>query len=56
MPLGRPLTPLTLFPAERQRLLEFTRRPKTAQDLALRARITLLCAITIHCSPAAVIL
>ncbi len=44
MPLGRPLTPLTLFPAERQRLLEFSRRPKTAQALALRARIVLLCA------------
>jgi transposase len=44
MPLGRPLTPLTLFPAERQRLLEFSRRPKTAQAVALRARIVLLCA------------
>jgi len=44
MALGRPLSPLTLVPAERQRLLEWTRRPKTAQALALRARIVLLCA------------
>jgi transposase len=44
MALGRPLSPLTLVPAERQRLLEWSRRPKTAQALALRARIVLLCA------------
>lgn len=44
MPLGRPLSPLTLLPAERQPLLDWTRRPKTAQALALRARIVLLCA------------
>jgi len=44
MALGRPLSPLTLVPAERQRLLEWTRRPKTAQALALRARIVLLSA------------
>ena len=44
MALGRPLAPLTLLPAERQRLLEWSRRPKTAQALALRARIVLLCA------------
>jgi len=44
MPLGRPLAPLTLLPAERQQLLDWTRRPKTAQALALRARIVLLCA------------
>ena len=44
MPLGRPLLPLTLLPAERQPLLDWTRRPKTAQALALRARIVLLCA------------
>jgi hypothetical protein len=35
MVLGRPLSPLTLVPAERQRLLEWTRGPKTAQALAL---------------------
>jgi hypothetical protein len=39
MALGRPLSPLTLVPAERQRLLEWTR--KTAQALALRSRIAL---------------
>ena len=44
MALGRPLSPLTLSPSERQQLLEWTRRPKTAQALALRARIVLLCA------------
>src|SRR5260370_17304896 len=44
MALGRPLSPLTLIPAERQRLLEWSRRPKTAQAVALRARIVLLCA------------
>ena len=44
MALGRPLSPLTLVPTERQRLLEWARRPKTAQALALRARIVLLCA------------
>ena len=44
MALGRPLSPLTLLPAERQPLLDWTRRRKTAQALALRARIVLLCA------------
>ena len=42
MALGRPLSPLTLIPAEQQQLLEWARRPKTAQALALRARIVLL--------------
>ena len=44
MALGRPLSPLTLIPAEQQQLLEWARRPKTAQALALRARIVLLSA------------
>src|SRR5712664_2947230 len=44
MALGRPLSSLTLIPAERQRLLEWSHRPKTAQALALRSRIVLLCA------------
>ena len=44
MALGRPLSPLSLFPSERQQLLDWTRRPKTAQALALRARIVLLSA------------
>jgi hypothetical protein len=41
MALGRPLSPLTLLPAERQQLLDWTRRPKTGQALALRAGIVL---------------
>jgi transposase len=44
MALGRPLSPLSLSPSERQQLLDWTRRPKTAQALALRARIVLLSA------------
>jgi len=44
MALGRPLSPLTLSPSEKQQLLDWTRRPKTAQALALRARIVLLSA------------
>ena len=44
MALGRPLSPLSLSPFERQQLLDGTRRPKTAQALALRARIVLLSA------------
>jgi len=42
MALGRPLSPLSLSPSERQQLLDWTRCPKTAQALALRARIVLL--------------
>ena len=42
MPLGRPLAPLSLDPEERQVLERWTRRRKTAQALALRARIILL--------------
>jgi transposase len=42
MPLGRPLMPLSLEPAERETLERWTRRRKTAQALALRARIILL--------------
>jgi transposase len=39
--LGRPLKPLTLTDDERQALRNWARRPKTAQRLALRARIVL---------------
>ena len=42
MPIGRPLSPLTLSEPEQMQLR--TRRPKTAQALALRARIVLLSA------------
>ena len=41
---GRPMPPLALDGAERETLAQWTRRPKTAQGLALRARIVLACA------------
>ena len=41
---GRPIAPLVLDGAERETLEQWTRRPKTAQALALRARIVLACA------------
>jgi transposase len=44
MPAGRSTTPLTLGPEDRQTLIRWTQRPKTAQALALRARIVLRCA------------
>lgn len=42
MVLGRPLKKLTLSPSERKKLGSLARRRKTAQALALRARIVLL--------------
>ena len=44
MRLGRPVPTLTLTDEEREMLGGWTRRPKTAQALALRARIVLECA------------
>lgn len=41
---GRPLAELVLTVEENNRLVEFTRRRKSAQALALRARIVLACA------------
>ncbi len=41
---GRPIPPLALDGSERGTLEQWTRRPKTAQGLALRARIVLACA------------
>jgi transposase len=41
---GRPKAPLTLTDDERQTLERWSRRPKTAQALALRAKIVLACA------------
>src|SRR5438132_5434382 len=41
---GRPKAPLVLSGVERQALLSWSRRAKTAQALALRARILLACA------------
>src|ERR687894_188209 len=43
MPKGK-ATPLSLMPEERSELEKLVRRRKTAQDLALRARIVLRCA------------
>ena len=44
MRTGRPIAPLRVTVEERARLEEWTRRPKTAQALAQRARIVLQCA------------
>ena len=41
MPRGRTLSPIRISPAERTRLRDWARRRKTAQGLALRARIVL---------------
>src|SRR6059036_3004215 len=41
---GRPMPALTLSPGEREALERWSRRPKTAQALAQRARIVLACA------------
>ena len=41
---GRPKKPLILSDEEREKLQQWARRPKTAQRLALRSRIVLLCA------------
>lgn len=43
MALGRPIKPLTLTDVERETLQQWARRPKSAQRLAQRARIALLC-------------
>jgi transposase len=44
MTRGRPKASLVVAPGEREQLLAWTRRRKTAQALALRARIILACA------------
>lgn len=44
MGTGRPTAPLILTMSERETLQQWTRRPKTAQALAQRARIILACA------------
>jgi transposase len=43
MPAGRPIQPLVLSEEEREKLTLLARRPKTAQAMALRARIVLAC-------------
>jgi len=42
--MGRPTKPIVLKVEERSKLQEWARRPKTAQRLAMRARIVLGCA------------
>lgn len=44
MPIGRPKTPLIVTEDERQTLLAWSKRPTSAQRLALRSRIVLACA------------
>ena len=44
MAIGRPMPPLLLDDTERETLERWVRRPKTAQALALRARMILACA------------
>ena len=44
MRTGRPIPPLTLSTEEHETLMRWTRRPSTAQALALRARLILGCA------------
>ena len=44
MAMGRPIPPLILDDVERETLERWVRRPKTAQALALRARMVLACA------------
>ena len=43
-PIGQPKTELVLTEAERTQLMRWARRAKTAQFLALRAKIVLACA------------
>ena len=44
MRTGRPIPPLSLEQVERETLQNWARRPKSAQALAMRARMILLCA------------
>jgi hypothetical protein len=44
MPIGRPVSSIVLTEDERLKLEELSRRRKTSQALALRARIILACA------------
>jgi hypothetical protein len=41
--MGRPTRPLEITPDEKEKLTLLTRRPKSAQAMALRARIVLNC-------------
>ena len=56
MERGRSKARLMVAPAERERLEAWTRRPKTAQALAVRSRIVLQCAAGTDNTDAAVAL
>ena len=43
MAIGRPTKPLNVTPQEKEKLLMLARRPKSAQAMAMRARIVLGC-------------
>src|ERR1700693_2722127 len=43
MAIGRPTKPLDLTPEEKEKLAMLARRPKSAQAMAMRARIVLGC-------------
>ena len=47
MAIGRPMPPLILDDTERETLERWVRRPKTAQALALRARMILACGLQV---------
>jgi hypothetical protein len=44
MPKGRPLAPLSVTAEEHSQLVAWSKRPKTAQALAMRSRVVLLAA------------
>ena len=44
MPKGRPLAPLSVTAEEHAQLVAWSKRPKTAQALAMRSRVVLLAA------------
>jgi transposase len=44
MAIGRPTKPLNVTPEEKEKLTMLARRPKSAQAIAMRARIVLACA------------
>jgi DNA-binding CsgD family transcriptional regulator len=44
MPMGRPRKPLEISEEEREKLHTIAKRPKSAQAMAMRARIVLYCA------------
>ncbi|HLI84314.1 MAG TPA: IS630 family transposase, partial [Bryobacteraceae bacterium] len=43
MAIGRPTKPLNVTPEEKEKLAMLVRRPKSAQAVAMRARIVLGC-------------